>query len=113
MSYCSEITSEKIYNMTEQELNSTLDKCENCPRYSQCDTVALMLDELKLKNNEILKCPHCEHYQGFSDCPDLFYEDSDNNRDINEQLKLLVEMQRKGFNVVTCGNCGQVFIHRT
>jgi uncharacterized Zn-finger protein len=31
----------------------------------------------------------------------------------NIQWKLLLEIQDKGFNVVTCGYCGQPFIHRT
>ena len=29
------------------------------------------------------------------------------------QYQLLQEMQAKGFNVVTCGNCGTVILHRT
>ena len=112
MSYCNEITSEKIYEMTEEELNTTLDKCENCPRYTQCDTIALMQDELLVKQGELLKCPYCERYMEFADCPDLFYEDSNNSKVINEQYELLQELQSKGFNIVTCGHCGQVFIHK-
>lgn len=30
-----------------------------------------------------------------------------------EQVKLLKEIQEKGYNVVTCGNCPTVFLHRT
>ena len=112
MSYCNEITAEKIYKMSEAELNQTLDKCENCPRYTQCDTVALMQDELKLRQGEILKCPNCERYMEFCDCPDLFYTDSNNTKELNEQYKLLQEIQAQGYNIVTCGHCGQVFIHR-
>jgi len=31
---------------------------------------------------------------------------------INNQIKLAQEMQVSGFNVVTCGHCGTVNIHR-
>jgi len=30
-----------------------------------------------------------------------------------EQYELLMELQSNGFNIVTCGNCGAVVIHRT
>ena len=114
MSYCNKIKSEKIYNMADNELDLTLDDCYlNCDKYSSCDTVALMNYELKVKEGELLCCPHCEHYMEFCDCPDLFYSDASNSKGLNEQLKLLEEMQTHGYNIVTCGNCGQVFIHRT
>ena len=87
MTYCNKITSNKIYKMNETELNQTLNTCEACSKYHQCDTVALMNNELQLKQGEILKCPHCEHYQEFCDCPDLFYSDANNSKDINNQLK--------------------------
>lgn len=32
---------------------------------------------------------------------------------INKQHKLLLELQNKGYNIVTCGNCGAVIIHKT
>lgn len=113
MSYCNHIKSEIILNMDITHLEDTLANCEKfCDNYHLCDTACLMLDELKLKNGECLKCPHCEHYQEFCDCPDLFYSDTSNSKEINNQLKLLEEMHTKGFNVVTCGHCGQVFIHK-
>lgn len=31
----------------------------------------------------------------------------------SSQARLLEEMQEAGFNVVNCGNCGSVFIHKT
>ena len=31
----------------------------------------------------------------------------------DQQLKLLEEMQKKGYNVVTCGHCGVTLLHRT
>ena len=112
MGYCDKITSEMVYKMTETELNKTLDNCENCDRYYQCDTVALMNDELKLKQGECLKCPYCEHYQDYSDCPDLFQKFLDNSKAINEQYDLLLELNDNGFNIVKCNYCGQVFIHK-
>lgn len=114
MSYCNKITSNEVYEMQKPELEHTLNGCElYCNRYSQCDTVCMMNDRLRELQGDILKCPHCEHYQEFCDCPDLFYPDINNSKDMRNQLKLLEEMQTKGFNVVTCGHCGQVFIHRT
>lgn len=103
-----------ILKMTDKELNFILDRCEkSCEKYHQCDTALLIQDELKLKRNECLKCPYCESYQDFSDCPDLFYFDSKQSRALNTQAELLQKMQEKGFNVVTCGHCGEVFIHTT
>lgn len=103
-----------ILKMTDKKLNSTLDKCEkSCEKYLTCDTALLIQDELKLKRNECLKCPYCERYQDFSDCPDLFYFDKNYNKALNTQAELLQKMQEKGFNVVTCGFCGEVFIHAT
>jgi ribosomal protein S27E len=32
-------------------------------------------------------------------------------KDSNQQI--LQEMQRAGFNVVTCGDCGAIILHRT
>ena len=31
----------------------------------------------------------------------------------NKQVALIEEMQEVGFNLVTCGHCGNPFIHRT
>ena len=110
MSYCEKIKAEKIYKMAETELNKTLDTCENCLKYSQCDTVALMQDELKVKQGELLKCPHCENYLEHANCPDLFCVEE--TQQLKEQEALLREVQALGYNIVTCGNCGQVFIHK-
>ncbi len=30
-----------------------------------------------------------------------------------EQIELQEELQSKGFNVVECGNCGSILLHRT
>ena len=32
---------------------------------------------------------------------------------MNKQAKLLIAIQEKGFNIVTCGHCGDIFIHKT
>lgn len=115
MSYCNKRIEAKniLSNISEDDLNYTLASCEQtCDNYYQCDTVALMQDRLKELQGEVLKCPFCEHYQEFAECPDLFYSDETNTQPINEQLKLLEEIQNKGFNIVTCGHCGQVFIYR-
>jgi hypothetical protein len=60
-----------------------------------------------------LTCPYCNMGGGYSDFPDLFYADIDYIPALNEQYELLQQLWTKGFNIVTCGNCGQVFIHKT
>lgn len=70
----------------------------------------------KKENNEKeydLRCPYCGCVGDYCDFPDLFYDDADNTPELNEQVILQEEMWDVGFNIVTCGNCGQVFIHRT
>lgn len=32
---------------------------------------------------------------------------------VQNQIKLIEELQNTGFNVVSCGNCGSIMIHRT
>lgn len=59
-----------------------------------------------------LKCPYCGFEGDCCDFPDLFYEDADNTTEINEQVKLQKAMWNVGFNIVTCGNCGDVFIQK-
>lgn len=115
MSYCNKkIKATNILNdMSDDNLSFTLASCEQtCDRYYRCDLATLMQDRLEELQGELLKCPHCGLYQEFCNFPDLFYSDASNSKDINEQLKLLEELQTKGFNVVSCGHCGQVFIHR-
>ncbi len=61
-------------------------------------------------NEEVLiKCPHC----GFGDepysFPDLFFE-YEKKAEYREQYKLLKQLQDLGYNVVTCGMCGNVII---
>ena len=53
MTYCNKITSNEVYQMHESKLNNTLDNCElYCPKYYQCQTVALMNDRLKENEGE-------------------------------------------------------------
>ena len=60
-----------------------------------------------------LTCPYCNYKGDYCDFPDLFYTDSNNTPARDEQYKLLQQLWTKGFNIVTCGECGQVFIHKT
>lgn len=59
---------------------------------------------------DIIKCPHCSTVNEPCYFPDLFYSDCNNSEDINKQVKIQEELQYLGYDIVTCGNCGQVFI---
>lgn len=59
-----------------------------------------------------LKCPHCGYTGDECNFPDLFYRDITNTKEINKQVDLLYELNSNGFNIVTCGDCGQVFIQK-
>ncbi len=54
MSYCKKgIDAIHIAQISQNEIEFTLASCEqSCDRYYQCDTVALMLDELKKREEE-------------------------------------------------------------
>jgi hypothetical protein len=58
-----------------------------------------------------LQCPYCGFTGDFCDFPDLIVEDEDNTKGEKEQVKLLEKLWTKGYNIVTCGHCGDVFIH--
>jgi len=62
------------------------------------------------KDYEVL-CPHCGTLAEKSDCPDLFYLGI--SKQYEKQWLLQEEMQEAGFNLVTCGHCGDPFLHRT
>ena len=62
------------------------------------------------EGDTVIRCPYCGAEMDESNFPDLFYEDADNTKGLNDQCKLLEELQSTGFNVVTCGNCGDVLI---
>lgn len=70
--------------------------------------------ELNLCKNinspSLIECPYCSQLMEEADMPDLFYSDSQNTKELRAQLKLLKEIQANGYNIVTCGNCGQVLI---
>ncbi len=65
-------------------------------------------------NNYIdtVNCPHCGETFDYCDCPDLFCS-GESTEAYRKQYKLLRELQTKGFNIVTCGFCGLVFIAKT
>ena len=56
-----------------------------------------------------LKCPFCGFESDYCDFPDLFYTD-ENNSNWTKQYNLQKEIQQLGYNIVTCGDCGEVFI---
>lgn len=60
----------------------------------------------------MLKCPYCGLKSDECNFPDLFYTDCESSKEIIEQEKLLNEIQSHKLNIVTCGNCGEVFIHK-
>jgi len=60
----------------------------------------------------LLKCPYCGYEGEPCDFPDLFFGDCETSKELLDQEALLNEIQATGFNVVTCGNCGDVMIHK-
>lgn len=60
-----------------------------------------------------ITCPYCGYTGDACNFPDLFYRDITNTEEINAQVDLLYDMNEHGFNIVTCGDCGRMFIHRT
>ena len=60
-----------------------------------------------------LKCPICSCEDDICNFPDLWWDDKNNTKAQNQQVYLLKELQAKGYNLVSCGFCGCVFIHRT
>lgn len=80
------------------------------------DDFSKNLDELNVENVDIyeqqidIKCPFCDFESEECDFPDLFVSDFNNTKGIMTQIDLLEELQEKGYNIVTCGNCGGAFI---
>ena len=60
----------------------------------------------------MLECPYCGFIGDECDFPDLFYTECESTEGIIEKEKLLNEIQSHKLNIVTCGMCGDVFIHR-
>ena len=63
---------------------------------------------LNKMNKDDLKCLYCDFENDISNFPDLFYDGCE----YPEQYKLLQELQDVGYNIVTCGACGYVFIQK-
>lgn len=101
---------------TKEEINDFMNKCDNtceqCIKFGSCDYYSQLDDKLKELDGELLRCPYCGDTGELCDFPDLFWEDCDNTKEINKQYELLEQMWDKGFNIVTCQDCGQVFIHK-
>ena len=100
---------QKAFNFNAEEINSST------------QYIRILDVEVNLPIDE-LTCPHCKTKGEPCDFPDLYYdgcgddfedEDEETQELYNEQAKLQLELQQLGYNIVTCGNCGDVFIHRT
>lgn len=52
------------------------------------------------------------HIMGINDPNAPFNQSDDPTPEIEEQFELLREIQKLGYNIVNCGGCGDVFIHR-
>lgn len=63
-------------------------------------------------DKDLIRCPYCNYESDESNFPDLFYQDLNNSPEVNKQYRLLEDMWANGFNIVTCGSCGQVFIQK-
>lgn len=61
--------------------------------------------------NDNLTCPYCKYSDDKCNFPDFFVEDDNTSPEIRNQNFLLKGIQSCGYNVVTCGMCGQVFLH--
>lgn len=74
--------------------------------------LAEVIHEQKYGRLGNLICPYCKYQNEECNFPDLFYDDINNDFYIKQQLQNLKEIQQLGYNIVTCGDCGQVFIHK-
>lgn len=80
--------------------------------YSRCDIRTFNKEKVvRMTLQDLLKCPHCGFEEDLCFFPDLFYPD-DYSPQYNEQAELLEKIQELGYNIVTCGKCGEVFIER-
>ena len=57
-----------------------------------------------------LQCPYCGMIGDYCDFPDLFVDGDDSSP--VEQVEMLQELWEHGFNIVSCGQCGGIIIHR-
>ena len=60
---------------------------------------------------EKIKCPHCKQTMEACDAPDLYYF-GEEDKDYQEQYNILCDMQKNGFNVMTCGFCGEIILSK-
>lgn len=101
MSYCSKISSNDVYKMKEQKLESLLEQCEKtCERYHKCDTIALMEDELKVMRCEAGHCSKCNKIIDFES--DFFYY-------VENEDKYYCENCGDEESLTQCENCGEWF----
>ena len=66
----------------------------------------MILQELRT-GKLMLNCPHCGEIAYYSNYSDLY---ANENFPYKEQEEILKHMQEKGFNVVTCPDCGDVIL---
>lgn len=66
----------------------------------------MLLKELRT-GKLMLNCPHCGEIAYYSKYPDLY---ANEKFPYKEQEEILKHMQEKGFNVVTCPDCGDVIL---
>lgn len=59
------------------------------------------------KESLVIKCPYCGFESDDCDFPDIVCSGDDTTK---EQLEKLQELQAIGYNIVTCGMCGEVII---
>ena len=57
-----------------------------------------------------LTCPTCGFKADPCGFPDLYWEVDED--DYPEQYEYQRAIQKLGFNIVRCGECGEVFIHK-
>lgn len=61
---------------------------------------------------DYLTCPECGITDDICYFSDLYYKDENNSKSFKKQARLQKKLQDLGYNVVTCPNCGQVFIYK-
>lgn len=60
-----------------------------------------------------LKCPHCNKINNEDEYPDLYYEGCYDGKTYEDQTRIQLGMQKDGWNVLTCPECGQVVLVKT
>lgn len=57
---------------------------------------------------DYIKCPYCDNAVELKDCPDFWCNEK--HTDYKKQEKILKNMQKYGFNVVSCGICDGIIL---